>query len=79
MQNEKGSILAETPLFAFIAIAFLAGALKVHESWKKRASEIIQDRNEKIRLLRLEKTKDIFPNSVPVSVLRGHSHDAPQK
>lgn len=58
--QEKGGILIELTLFAFILTLFGAGAICLHRALHRRFEKIVHHRNEEIRSARGQKAKFLF-------------------
>jgi hypothetical protein len=50
--DEKGGILLELVLFAFVLVLFTAGALRIDAAWGRRFDRLVRERNEAIRAAR---------------------------
>jgi hypothetical protein len=51
-RNEKGGILLELTIMAFLLLGMASGAAQMHRSFHRRFERIISERNESVQKLR---------------------------
>jgi hypothetical protein len=65
IENERGGILLELVILAFILAIFTSGALRINAAFERRFGRILAARNEGIAAAREDQTSRPAPEFLP--------------